>query len=197
MEVVPTDDGEDDGVIWLRCPDCGGFLPKIRSSSAFATEQRDGPVTRTPDPASGDPAADGTVAEEAEPQPRSRERGHRSAASETEAAANDLDTPGLPDVTATPDAPDPSSAQSAPEPEEPQEPLDEYAAMLADRDPATAVPYRPWSVYAAGDLIHHLAWDDVGVVVAKEKLPGNRLVVKVFFDKMGVARLIEGDTNPS
>ena len=29
MEVIPTDDGGDDGVIWLRCPECQGFLPKF------------------------------------------------------------------------------------------------------------------------------------------------------------------------
>ena len=34
MEVVPTDDGEDDGVIWLRCPRCQGFLPKIENGFA-------------------------------------------------------------------------------------------------------------------------------------------------------------------
>jgi len=30
MEVVPTSDGDDDdGVIWFRCPQCQGFLPKL------------------------------------------------------------------------------------------------------------------------------------------------------------------------
>ena len=29
MSVVQTSDGEEDGVLWLRCPRCHGFLPKI------------------------------------------------------------------------------------------------------------------------------------------------------------------------
>ena len=34
MEVVPTNDGDDDdGVIWYRCPQCQGFLPKLKEAS--------------------------------------------------------------------------------------------------------------------------------------------------------------------
>ncbi|MBK7187740.1 MAG: hypothetical protein IPH86_03390 [bacterium] len=32
MEVVPTGDGDDDGVVWFRCPQCQGFLPKLSSA---------------------------------------------------------------------------------------------------------------------------------------------------------------------
>jgi hypothetical protein len=54
-----------------------------------------------------------------------------------------------------------------------------------------AVPYRPWQQYAEGDVIHHLAWNDYGVVLAKEVLPGHRCVVKVRFAEAGIVRLIE------
>ena len=37
----------------------------------------------------------------------------------------------------------------------------------------------------------HLAWDDCGVVVAKEDLPGGRQVIKCYFAEAGVVRLIE------
>lgn len=183
MEVVPTDSGEDDGVIWLRCPDCGGFLPKIRSASAFGAQDADDATAPAQDDvsASGDAAAAATTAaqESSEPLP-------------------DGESPAdTPDLLETDDGSERPAEPKAPAPAEPQEPLGEYAALLAERDPATAVPYRPWSVYAAGDLIHHLAWDDVGVVVAKESLPGNRRIVKVYFEKMGIARLIEGDAKPS
>ena len=63
--------------------------------------------------------------------------------------------------------------------------------MLAAVDPATAVPYRPWESYEVGQCVLHLAWDDCGVVVAKELLPGGRQVVKCWFQGAGVVRLIE------
>jgi hypothetical protein len=40
-------------------------------------------------------------------------------------------------------------------------------------------------------VVHHLAWDDYGIVVAKESLPGGRRIIKVFFDHAGTVRLIE------
>jgi hypothetical protein len=168
MEVVPTDDGEDDGVIWLRCPDCGGFLPKIRDASLTGGED-----------------ADSTTAD-------------NSITDDTDAAADEPTPVAESTEATTPAAIGQPSPQKAPqEAAGPQEPLDEYTALLAEQDPASAVPYRPWNVYTKGDLVHHLAWDDVGVVVAKETLPGNRQVVKVYFEKMGIARLIEGDAKPS
>jgi hypothetical protein len=74
---------------------------------------------------------------------------------------------------------------------EPSEPIMEYAAMLAEVDPEQAVPYRHWGTYDVGQCIHHLAWNDCGVVVAKEALPGGRQVIKVYFEEAGVVRLIE------
>ena len=138
MAVVSTAEGDDDGVVWLRCPRCHGYLPKIGASlagggSAEAGESLD---------EEGEPADSGTVP---------------SATLATPAAAVE------------PVGPDP----------------------WADADVSRAVPYRPWAVYDVGDVIHHLAWDDYGVVLAKETLPGRRRVVKVQFEKAGVVRLIE------
>ncbi len=56
---------------------------------------------------------------------------------------------------------------------------------------ATPTPYRPWETYEVGQCIQHLAWEDCGVVVAKEELPGGRQVIKCFFEEAGVVRLIE------
>ncbi len=42
-----------------------------------------------------------------------------------------------------------------------------------------------------GEVIFHLAWDDCGLVVAKETLPGNRRAIKVYFATVGVVHLIE------
>ncbi len=151
MEVVPTADGDDDGVVWLQCPQCRGFLPKIRSSL---------------DAAAG--GGDARVADEAEVEETP----------ETE-----------PDAKPEAAAPDPAAAAAE---------LAEAVARDADEalagmDVDKAVTYRPWSVYAEGDVLHHLAWDDYGVVVAKETIPGNRSVVMVRFAKHGTVRLIEQD----
>ncbi len=46
MEVVPTGDGDDDdGVIWFRCPQCQGFLPKL-SGADLKGDQRDGALSQ-------------------------------------------------------------------------------------------------------------------------------------------------------
>ncbi len=63
--------------------------------------------------------------------------------------------------------------------------------MLAAVDPGAAVPYRPWATYEVGQCVLHLAWNDCGVVVAKEALPGGRHVIKCWFQGAGVVRLIE------
>jgi hypothetical protein len=63
--------------------------------------------------------------------------------------------------------------------------------MLAAVDPETSVPYRPWDSYQVGQCVLHLAWNDCGVVVAKEVLPGGRHVIKCWFQGAGVVRLIE------
>ena len=76
-------------------------------------------------------------------------------------------------------------------PKEPVEPIHEYAALLAEKDQSQPTPYRPWESYEVGQCIHHQAWEDCGVVVAKEKLPGGRQVIKCYFEEAGVVRLIE------
>ena len=48
MEVVPTNDGDDDdGVVWFRCPQCQGFLPKLKG----ALDTQEEPEETTPTPA--------------------------------------------------------------------------------------------------------------------------------------------------
>ena len=55
MEVVPTSDGEeDDGVIWFRCPQCQGFLPKLSGAELQTGTQDDLPdPVSSPDPITG------------------------------------------------------------------------------------------------------------------------------------------------
>jgi hypothetical protein len=168
MEVVPTSDGEDDGVIWLRCPSCQGFLPKISSSLDRLSGRAPSDSTAT----GADEDAPVAVAEE-------------QRADELADAGGDEDA-----------APAGRDAGREPEPG-PREPLSEYAATLAAADLDSARPYRPWETYEIGDVIHHLAWDDCGVVVAKESLPGGRSIAKVYFDATGVVRLIENAGRPS
>jgi hypothetical protein len=84
-----------------------------------------------------------------------------------------------------------AGSKKSPEPAEPPEPIHEYAALLAEKDQSQPTPYRPWETYEVGQCIHHQAWEDCGVVVAKEKLPGGRQVIKCYFEEAGVVRLIE------
>jgi len=144
MVVVPTADGDDDGVVWLQCPNCKGFLPKVSSSLAL---RGDAPAAALPEDGPADPDAFDDDDDGDEPP--------RAAAPAPRAAAD--------------------------------------AELLADLDLDKAVPYRPWQTYAEGDVIHHLAWDDFGLVVGKEVLPGNRRVVMVRFTNAGTVRLIEQD----
>lgn len=140
MEVVPTSAEDDDGVMWLRCPRCQGFLPKI--SPDFGRR------------AAPDRATDERAAMAAEPG-SSASAGDSGVTSEVEA------------------------------------PAEESTSPLGDIDPSQAVLYRPWNSYPIGTVIHHLAWNDYGIVVAKEQLPGQRRAVKVRFEKAGIVRLIE------
>jgi hypothetical protein len=157
MTVVPTADGDDDGVVWLQCPNCRGFLPKVSSSLAL----RGGAAATAGAADAG--AADGLA-------------GFDDA---TDADDDDLDD----DETRTAAAPAPATATAT----------DDVAELLADLDLEKAVPYRPWQTFAEGDVIHHLAWDDFGLVVGKETLPGNRRVILVRFAAAGMVRLIEQD----
>jgi len=158
MSVVPTSDGDDDGVVWLQCPSCKGFLPKVSSSAAFKSSQS------AEEDKSGDAIDDASESVE-DGTATSAETGF------TDSDASPADSPESPST----DSPD------DPEPDDP----------LADMDISRAVAYRPWETFAEGDVIHHLAWDDYGVVVAKETLPGNRKIVQVSFAEAGTVRLIE------
>ncbi len=218
MEVVPTGDGDDDdGVIWFRCPQCQGFLPKL-SGADLKPESEEEPRAE-PAPAAEKPAADD---DDAMP--------WDSPADMMKAMAAQDQAPSEPEILAEPATPaedeDPllgveEAAAAGPalagigagvaedlvpeeseeaedddqagedQAEESGEPLLEYAAMLAEVDPAGAAPYRHWGTYEVGQCIHHLAWNDCGVVVAKEQLPGGRQVIKVYFEEAGVVRLIE------
>ena len=149
MTVVPTSDSDEDGVIWLRCPQCQGFLPKFNAGlSETRAPADDEAASPPPDPA-------------ASPQ-----------------SAPDAD--GVPPVASglAPEDAAPSSEHAR-------------SDTPLDIDPATAVPYRPWGSYDVGAVVHHLAWDDYGVVIAKETLPGKRQVVRVRFERAGEVQLIE------
>jgi hypothetical protein len=185
MEVVPTTDGEDDGVLWLRCPRCQGFLPKI--SGSFS------PVDRPP------PGGE----EEASGPDQSHAAGPTDGAASDAVTADDSvgqdsefeagDTPLEEEATvlgADEQASDRATGTGGETPDEGDDPST-YAAELAAMDILRALPYRPWDRYEVGDVIHQLAWDDYGVVVAKETLPGQRSVLKVIFQKSGIVRLIE------
>lgn len=171
MEVIPTDDGGDDGVIWLCCPECQGFLPKFTGEGM---KKEAPPAASGADPAPTEPAAAATPPPAAE-----------APAPPVEA---DPPAPGIVERAGPADA-DKGAEADASSP--PPEPIAEYAAQLAAADTTTAKPYRASSEYAVGDVVLHLAYDDVGIVVAKERLPGGRKAVKVFFDGAGVVHLIE------
>jgi hypothetical protein len=212
MEVVPTSDGDDDdGVIWFRCPQCQGYLPKL--GGADLTEGGDGDAdpagagAEDAAPAAADDAnaavtdaaadddmpwdspaemmaardgagAAGTVADEPDAGGAEDDLGIAGA------AGDELEESGADADDADDDGADAEDADTA-------EPLAEYAAQLAALDPGSAVPYRPWDTYELGQCILHLAWDDCGVVVGKEDLPGGRKVIKCYFAEAGVVRLIE------
>ena len=181
MSIVPTADGDDDGVVWMQCPNCKGYLPKMSNSPDLAAAR--GAVD-------GESGPDGE-SEAAEP----LDDGAADAAFPADVLADaglDLPEPLIDDLDADTDgiADEPGA-----------EPVDGddsdlmigQASVLDDMDIASGVAYRPWETYAVGDVIHHLAWDDYGVVLAKEILPGDRKVVKVHFANAGIVRLIEED----
>lgn len=194
MEVVPTGDGDDDGVIWFRCPQCQGFLPKLSQPVAGGDEP-------LPDADDGIPAAGAAAAGDDAPGWRravtaddlgdglADDAADDGDADDPEPAGEDEaddvdDADEADDLVAGRDSPAGAGAATG-------EPLLEYAAMLAAVDPDSAVPYRPWETYVVGQCVLHLAWNDCGVVVAKEPLPGGRQVIKCWFQGAGVVRLIE------
>ncbi|MCB1182110.1 hypothetical protein KDM41_01670 [bacterium] len=230
MEVVPTGDGDDDdGVIWFRCPQCQGFLPKLSGADLQGDESGGGADDAAQD--SGDdmttPAARGGAAGGDQDQAAPAGTGAAGVSGQATAAAEDdlpWDSPAAmmaaraaargtgdefgavgtdgPRATLDDESDDESddemdggsddgSDDAADDEKAAPEPIHEYAAMLAGLDPETAMPYRPWETYEVGQCVLHLAWEDCGVVVAKEDLPGGRKVIKCYFEDAGVVRLIE------
>ena len=43
-----------------------------------------------------------------------------------------------------------------------------------------------------GEVVHHRAWNDYGIVQATETLPGNRHIIRVRFVNAGEVQLLEG-----
>lgn len=175
MEVVPTSDGDDDdGVVWFRCPKCQGFLPKLSGAdqsdaeATGATEVATTSVDEIVSQADSDPVAE----------PTGTSVPGESGEGVSSTVAGSTETADSRDVTPE-------------KPEQPAEPIAEYVALLAAADAAEPTPYRPWGTYDIGQCLHHLAWDDCGVVVAREELPGGRRVIKCYFEDAGVVRLIE------
>lgn len=80
---------------------------------------------------------------------------------------------------------DGNATATATEPEPVADPLDEI-------DVESARPYEPSQTYDEGDVIHHRGWNDYGVVVDKQVLPGNRHMIRVRFAENGEVQLIEG-----
>jgi hypothetical protein len=209
MEVVPTNDGDDDdGVVWFRCPQCQGFLPKLKG--ALDTQEEPEDTTPTPaeenkeDPLPWDsPAAMMQELKESSDETASADDSSGEPESDDDvlvgmAPENEPEPEVQPVVETVGDSSEPEPApergnKSADEdePAEDVEPILEYAAMLAELDVAEAAPYRPWEVYEVGQCINHLAWNDCGVVVAKEDIPGGRKIIKCYFEEAGVVRLIE------
>ncbi len=211
MEVVPTNDGDDDdGVVWYRCPQCQGFLPKLKGAAdsgeeGEASAQEAEPVAKTEDEALpwDSPAAMMKELKDSPDTIDSVKEALEKSGSDDDVLVGMVpaDTPEpkpepVVEPVSTPADPEPEVQQGkkAAEKEEPAqdvEPILEYAAMLADLDVTEAAPYRPWEVYEVGQCINHLAWNDCGVVVSKEDLPGGRKIIKCYFEEAGVVRLIE------
>ena len=182
MDVVPTAD--DDGVLWLQCPVCKGYLPKVKSSLQVVDAQREADEAATVSQ-SGTTLGNQSVSD---PSAQTPEPEVVNIGDVAEVLDMDLDDVAaiIPD---TEDEPSPEVKDAAVLVTDQDEGLELLEAM----DVSKAVPYRPWQTYAAGDILHHLAWNDHGVVLDKEQLPGNRWVLKVRFAEAGLVRLIEDD----
>lgn len=191
MEVIPTSDAGDDGVIWLRCPQCMGFLPKFSGERGKPPAKADTGVADAGDEGAAPAAERGRKSTRgADPSARRGSGGGgRSDARSDPGDVADRELPGADDDEEE-DSDDGDAGEAAA-----GEPVAEYASLLAAADLAAARPYRPTDTYAVGDVLHHLAYGDVGVVVAKETLPGGRQAVKVYFEQAGVVRLIEQATD--
>ena len=79
---------------------------------------------------------------------------------------------------------------SAPEVEGPEEPA--AATEEPDFDIEQAKPYSPQGHFEVGDVLHHRGWNDYGIVLEKQELPGGRGLLKVRFVEQGEMQLVEG-----
>ncbi len=206
MEVVPTSDGdEDDGVIWFRCPQCQGFLPKLSGADLGDGDSDEAEKNDSGEKVEVQQAADETppaASDSDETMPWDSPADMMAAQAKAEATAPES-SPFLPEDEAviaadagSDDSESPTRAQAdesddSSDSDDSSEPIHEYAALLASQDVDASHPYRPWDTYEVGQCIHHLAWEDCGVVVAKEDLPGGRKIIKCYFEDAGVVRLIE------
>ena len=207
MEVVPTGDGEDDdGVVWYRCPQCQGFLPKLKGTdpaavaaaeaAAPAEEGAEAPPVES-EAAHDSPSAPAPDAQPDDPAPDDSGEDLPWDSPADMMASRDLGEDSAPAEPFSPDAvTDGGEEESGPESvkaeeKEAQEPVEEYRALLEATDQGNPRPYRPWDSYEVGECILHLAWEDCGVVVANEELPGGRQVIKCYFSEAGVVRLIQ------
>ncbi len=185
MEVVPTSDGEeDDGVIWFQCPQCQGFLPKLGGIESESVKD----TSASPAVSSSDTAETTETSESEETLPWDSPADMMAAREKTADKSSPLDLEGGGEEKSAEES---GKKKSTTEPKSPAEPIHEYKALLAEKDQSQPTPYRPWETYDVGQCIHHQAWEDCGVVVAKEKLPGGRQIIKCYFEEAGVVRLIE------
>ena len=202
MEVVPTGDGDDDGVVWFRCPQCQGFLPKLSSAVEVNPVAADGADGDDDDPADGQ-AGSGIA--------------RAAAAAAAVPADTEVDILDIDLAEAAALAADADDVDDDDDADEADDAADDVGSVVRRRCPAAACPpARPprnrssntprcWrrstreprfrtargTSYEVGQCILHLAWNDCGVVVAKEPLPGGRQVIKCWFQGAGVVRLIE------
>jgi len=200
MEVVPTNDGDDDdGVVWFRCPQCQGFLPKLKGALEAEQEPKEEVPVSDPEPEKDESLPWDSPAQMMDELKDSSPKTE----SDDDVLVGIVPVEEVEPKTETVVEPEPASdevEQDVPLQQEPDkedepaadaEPIMEYAGMLAELDVTEAAPYRPWEVYEVGQCINHLAWNDCGVVVAKEELPGGRKIIKCYFEEAGVVRLIE------
>lgn len=129
MEVVR--ESAEDGVIWLRCPNCQGILPHMPDIAGPKEDDSSDPGTGPP-PRAKKPEADGEEA------------------------------PGV--------------AEN----------------LLAEIDPDKARTYSATETYEVGEIVHHRAWNDYGIVHETAELPGNRRIIRVRFVNAGEVQLLEG-----
>jgi hypothetical protein len=57
--------------------------------------------------------------------------------------------------------------------------------------PEDSKPYDPRAEYQIGDIIYHRAWDDYGIVRAKQILSNGSCAIVVLFEKNKEKRLVE------